>query len=208
MGFEPISSDSQSEVLARTRISQAKSCPIARRAIRSPLRGDISHFVRDHGTLPHLVRAIPWLLYDSHSDPSGTWTRHFRLERPANWPFILWDQKMTDAGFEPGIWRLRVSYPNHLDESAKLFYQHHFSFPIICSHASMLSTPGESRTHRPRSLNPMHIPILLRGLSVRKRTRTSTGLPTAFLVQLLYLFGYTHIVPVEGLGPSSRSHGF
>ena len=59
--------------------------------------------------------------------------------------------------------------------------------------------PGrrDCRTHRPRSLNPMHIPILLRGLSVRKRTRTSTGLPTAFLVQLLYLFGYTHIVPVE-----------
>ena len=55
----------------------------------------------------------------------------------------------------------------------------------------------DCRTHRPRSLNPMHIPILLRGLSVRKRTRTSTGLPTAFLVQLLYLFGYTHIVPVE-----------
>ena len=55
------------------------------------LRMGISPFGRDHGALPHFVRAIPWLLYDSHSDPSGIRTRHFRLERPVNWPFIRWD---------------------------------------------------------------------------------------------------------------------
>ena len=60
-----------------------------------------------------------WPLYDSHSDPSGARTQHFRLERPVNWPFIRLDQNMmTDARLELSIRRLRVSYPNQLDESA------------------------------------------------------------------------------------------
>ena len=92
LGFEPKSSDSQSEVLTCTMISQAKSCPDATHPC--PCYAWVSlPSVETTGTLPHYVRAIPWLLYDSHSDPSGTRTRHFRLERPVNWPFIRWDHE-------------------------------------------------------------------------------------------------------------------
>ena len=38
-----------------------------------------------------------WPLYDSHSDPSGARTQHFRLERPVNWPFIRWDHIFSDG---------------------------------------------------------------------------------------------------------------
>ena len=35
-------------------------------------------------------------LYESHSDPSGTRTQHFRIESPVNEPFIRWYHSATD----------------------------------------------------------------------------------------------------------------
>ena len=43
---------------------------------------------------------------------------------------------MTDVGFEPNIWRLRISYPHHLDESAILSVHNDNIIHLAAKHIS------------------------------------------------------------------------